>query len=200
MQQKRSRRSALKTLGAAAVAPIAAGSPTSLRMGDQRADFDVDLLRAIADAVLPEEIGTEGRARVVNSFLRWLRDYREGAETDHGYGFTRIRTTGVSPVAKYPDDLAALERAATAAKPSAPGARAFVSLSVDDRRSLIGTALAESKIDRLPQRPNGSHIAADLMGFYFNSSAAADLCYRVQIGRDDCRGLEGSEKEPLPLK
>jgi len=26
-----------------------------------------------------------------------------------------------------------------------------------------------------------------------------DLCYQAAIGRDDCRGLEGSEKPPTPI-
>ena len=56
-----------------------------------------------------------------------------------------------------------------------------------------------AKIDRLSARPTGAHIAADLMGHYFNSAAAQDLCYRAAIGRDACRGLPGSERKPAPI-
>jgi hypothetical protein len=38
------------------------------------------------------------------------------------------------------------------------------------------------------------------MSFYFNSADANDLCYRARIQRDTCRGLEGSENPPPPLK
>jgi hypothetical protein len=38
------------------------------------------------------------------------------------------------------------------------------------------------------------------MAFYFRSSDANDLCYRAAIGRDLCRGLDGSEQAPPPLK
>lgn len=31
------------------------------------------------------------------------------------------------------------------------------------------------------------------MSFFYNSSEAYDLCYRAAIGRDRCRGLEGSD-------
>jgi hypothetical protein len=34
------------------------------------------------------------------------------------------------------------------------------------------------------------------MAFYFQSSAANDLCYRAAIGREACRGLPGSEDPP----
>jgi hypothetical protein len=37
------------------------------------------------------------------------------------------------------------------------------------------------------------------MAFYFRSSDANDLCYRAQIGRDQCRGLAGSDRPPAPL-
>ena len=61
-------------------------------------------------------------------------------------------------------------------------------------------ALDAAKIDTLPRLPDGKHIIADLMSFYFGSSEGYDLCYRAAIGRDRCRGLEGSDNPPPPLK
>jgi hypothetical protein len=194
-----SRRSALKTFGAVAVSPVAHDPAARVFIRDQAGtDLDAAMLDAIAEAVLPTELGAQGRTRVVADFLRWIQNFREGAETDHGYGFTRIRTTGASPAAKYPEQLMALERAAASNAGSA--GKAFVTSSLDARRSAISAALTEAKVERLPTRPNGAHIAADLIGFYFNSPAALDLCYRAQIGRDVCRGLDGSEKEPAPIR
>ena len=141
--------------------------------------------------VLPGEIGADGRARVVTSFVRWLRDYRAGADMDHGYGFTRLRRTPPSPTAKYAAHFAALDQRA--------GAQRFEALSVDARRVILEEAIAAAKIDRLPARPDGGHIATDLMSFYFNSPEAEDLAYRAAIGRDACRGLEGSENRPKEL-
>jgi hypothetical protein len=152
---------------------------------------DVRLVSAIADVVLPSEIGADGRARVVTAFARWLRDYRAGADTDHGYGFTRLRRTGASPAAKYPAQIAALQQRA--------GAQGFASLEVDARRVILEEAIAVAKIERLPERPDGGHIATDLMAFYFNSVEANDLAYRAAIGRDTCRGLEESADRPKPL-
>lgn len=148
-------------------------------------------IRAVADVVLPGEIGAEGRATAVSSFLRWLREYRAGADTDHGYGFTRLRRTGTSPAARYPAQLDALDLGA--------GARGFAALASNERRALIEEAIAAAKIERLPTRPDGGHVATDLMAFYFNSDEAHDLAYRAAIGRDACRSLEGSENRPAPL-
>ena len=141
--------------------------------------------------VLPGEIGGDGRARVVTAFVRWLRDYRAGADMDHGYGFTRLRRTPPSPMAKYAVQFAALEQRA--------GVQRFANLSVDARRVILEEAIAAAKIDRLPGRPDGGHIATDLMAFYFNSPEAHDLAYRAAIGRDACRGLEDSENRPKGL-
>jgi hypothetical protein len=144
-------------------------------------DRDQSRIRALADIVLPEELGAAGRDRVVTAFAKWLREYRPGADTEHGYGFPRLRRTPLSPAAKYPAQLAALE---------ARGG---------DRRVAVQDAITAAKIERLPSRPDGGHIATDLMAFYFNSSEANDLAYRAAIGRDTCRGLAGSENRPAPL-
>ncbi len=106
---------------------------------------------------------------------------------DHGYGNTRLRSKGASPAAGYLRDLEALRPALLSGDP-------------DTRRQAVTSALEQAKITDLPRTPDGRHIAADLMSFYFRSSDANDLCYRAAIGRDLCRGLEGSEQAPAPLK
>ena len=173
-----SRRDALKSLGAV---PF-----LRFEQPDDRAT-----LAAIAEVVLPSEAD---RAAAVAAFLKWIADYKEGADTDHGYGNTRVRSTGPSPARNYPAQIAALDAAA-----KAKGAVGFSAATLDQRRAIVEAAIAEAKVERLPARPTGAHIAADLMGHYFNSPAAADLCYRAAIGRDACRGLPGSENKPAPL-
>lgn len=162
---------------------LVAGLPAKVRAFAQPSTLgraDEVRVRALADIVLPSEIGADGRARVVDGFLRWLGEYRAGADTDHGYGFTRLRRTAPSPAAKYPAQLAALD------------------LTGDARRA-VEEAIASVKVERLPARPDGGHIATDLMAFYFNSAEANDVAYRAAIGRDACRGLEGSQNRPAPL-
>jgi hypothetical protein len=182
-----SRRDALKSLGAAAGAPLLA----SRGFAFQSEDPDPRTLAAIAEVVLPSEAD---RRAAVDAFTRWIKNYKEGADTDHGYGNTRVRATGPSPARNYSGQLAALDTAARAM-----GAASFAAAGLEQRRSLIEAAIAEAKVERLTARPTGAHIASDLMGHYFNSPAASDLCYRAAIGRDTCRGLPGSDKRPAPL-
>lgn len=154
---------------------------------------DADRIRAVAHAVLPEELGTNGRARVAENFLGWVREYRANAETDHGYGFPRLRRTASSPAARYADQLEALEGAAQ------KRGRSFADTSRVEQRAIIEADVIAANVTQLRGRPDGGHVATDLMGFFFGSVEAADLCYRARIGRDTCRSLAGSDERPAPL-
>ena len=176
------RRDALKTFGAAGVA---------LRGFRHQAQDRAAVLLAIAEVVLPEE---SNRTAAVAAFTSWIDNYTEGADTDHGYGNTRIRALGPSPARNYPAQIAALDEAART-----KGASSFAVLSAADRRAILEQAIADAKVDRLSARPTGAHVATDLMGHYFYSSTAADLCYRANIARDACRGLAGSDQPPKAL-
>ena len=191
-----SRRKALKSLGVAAAAPIFRLKAGTTGLEKRSRGFhlqaeDSATLAAIADVVLPDEADHKA---AVAAFTAWIANYKEGADTDHGYGSTRVRSTGPSPARNYAAQLAALDLAAKAG-----GASGFAAAAVDQRRAIIEAAMGDAKIERLPARPTGAHIAADLMGHYFNSPAASDLCYRAAIGRDACRGLPGSENKPPSL-
>jgi len=168
-----SRRDALKSLTAVPFLRLAEEDPT---------------LSSIAEVVLPADADQKAAVR---TFAEWIRNYKEGADTDHGYGNTRVRPTGPSPAKNYPAQIAALDAAARV-----QGAASFVAATREQRRAIIEAAIAEARIERLFARPTGAHIATDLMGHYFNSSAANDLCYRAAIGRDSCRGLPGSDLPP----
>ena len=84
---------------------------------------------------------------------------------------------------------------------SAPGQAGAPSRSSHaSERRVAGRRSDRGREDRAPAgRPDGGHVATDLMAFYFNSIDANDLAYRARIGRDTCRGLEGSENRPAPL-
>jgi hypothetical protein len=185
------RRTLLRLLAAAAAwarVPLpAAAQPAALSGADE------SRVRALAEAVLPSELGASARGEVVDAFLRWMRNYREGAEMDHGYGFTRLRQTAASPALKYAAQLEALDRASRAR-----GA-AFDALDPAARRAVVAAAIDAARIERLPVRPTGEHVATDLMGFYFHGEAANDLAHRAAIRRDSCRGLPGSESMPPKL-
>lgn len=151
-------------------------------------------LRALATAVLPASLGAERVLEIVSRFQAWLRGYRSGAELDHGYGHTKLQAAGASPAAGHDRQLAALERAARAEGVS------FAKLPSARQRALVASALEAAKVKDLPERPDGRHVAADLLAFFFRSSEASDLCHGAAIGRDTCRGLPGSEDAPPPLK
>ena len=191
------RRGAIKTLGSvAAAAPafhlkVEDPDETSRGFRLQAEALDAAVLAAIAEVVLPADAD---RPSAVDAFVRWIREYKEGADTDHGYGNTRVRATGPSPARNYAAQLVALDSAARA-----KNAGAFAGAPLAVRRAIVEAAIADAKIERLPARPSGGHIATDLMGHYFGSCSASDLCYGVAIGRDQCRGLAGSEKAPAPL-
>jgi len=156
----------------AALAFLRIARPQSTFPGAHR-----DTLRALAVIVLPTSAPID---QIVDAFIRWVRDYRPGAEMDHGYGLTRLRSKPPSPASAYLDQLAALPA------PLDPAA--------------VQSVLERARVTDLPRTPGTSHIAADLMAFYFRSSDANDLCYRAAIGRDQCRSLSGSDLPPAPLK
>jgi hypothetical protein len=162
---------------------------SGLRVWAQTAAFPAgqeDTLEALAEVVLPSELGPTGIRNITRRFELWVRDYRPGAEMDHGYGFTRLRTKPASPAPAYQRQLEDLRPA-------------LLNGDTASRRQAVETALEDAKLTDLPRSPDGRHIAADLMAFYFRSSEANDLCYRAAIGRDLCRGLKGSDNPPPPL-
>ena len=136
------RRTLLQLLGSLAAALSRPG-----RLFAQAAPLgpsDEARVRAIAEVVLPDEIGAAGRDAAVKSFLGWVSDYRADAETDHGYGFTRLRRTGPSPAAHYAEQLNALDDEAR------KRGRSFVDLPVADRQSVLEAAITAAKVERLP--------------------------------------------------
>jgi hypothetical protein len=167
------RRTLLQWLASLGTA-IRAWSQTSVFPGDQAA-----VLHELAAAVLPTTLGRQGTDLIASQFERYVREYRPGADTDHGYGFTRVRPKPPSPAQEYLRQLAELP----------------VPLTHD----AIAAALDAAQIKDLPRLPDGKSVIADLMSFYFRSADANDLCYRAAIQRDTCRGLAGSSKAPKPL-
>ena len=186
------RRTALQWLvSAAAAVPFA-----RVRVGAQTGELTAEAivtLREIGRTVLPASLGDAGIDAAVDRFVTWTRGYREGVPLSHGYGRPRLRVTPASPVARYVEQLTALDRAARAR-----GGR-FGALDVDTRRALLDDALAATDVRTLPRRPAGEHVVADLMGHYFGSSEALDLCYRAYIGRQKCRPIPVTTERPKPL-
>src|SRR5260370_18920960 len=155
------------------------------RVGAQTDAFPVgqgDVLRALASVVLPSALGPDGLDKSSAAFERWVREYRPGAETEHGYGITRIRYQVPSPAPAYLSQLKQLREV-------------LLHGSGAEKARRIREILAEAGIAEVPRFPEGKHVAVDLMAFFFRSSEANDLCYRAAIGRDRCRSLADSRNQ-----
>jgi len=162
-----------------------------VRVWAQRASFPGEreaALKELAAAVLPASLGREKTDAVAVQFIRWVREYRAGAEMQPGYGFTRVRYKGASPAPRYLEQLDQL----------ASGALAERDLTA--RRNAIAAALRAANVKDLSSIPDGNYVVSDLMSFYFSSPEANDLAYNAAIGKDQCRTLKDSEAEPAPLK
>ena len=168
-------------------------SAAALAQADVLSTGQVFVLRDVATTVLPSVIGAKGQDEAVDSFLRWLRDYREGVPLSHGYGEPRLVRSGPSPAPGYGTQIATLQQAA-----AERGGR-FGALPLDVRRAMLDAAFNQAGIQNLPSRPDGTHVIADLMAHYFRSSAANDLCYDARIGRNTYRAVRVTTVRPQPL-
>ena len=133
-------------------------------------------LHELARVVLPSSLGRARTDKIAADFADWVRGYKAGAQVSSGYGHPRTQVTGENPSAHYAEQLAALRSPIT--------------------REAVEKALEEAKLDRIPLRPNGKHVAADLLAYFYVSGDGEDFLYIAAIRRNDCRGLGDSEKRP----
>ncbi len=135
----------------------------------------------LASVILPASLGRSRTDKIADDFVKWFRAYKAGAEVSSGYGFPRAQVTGPHPSTRYNEQLTELDLA---------------KLDVAAKRVAVERALDAARIDRIPQRPNGKHVAADLLAYFYGSPDGEDILYGVAIKRDDCRGLANSGKRP----
>jgi hypothetical protein len=133
----------------------------------------------------------------VSAFASWFANYKQGADMGHGYGASTLRApSGASPFSRYAAQFTALDATA-----KSRGGQTFRALAVADRRIVVEQFLNDPQpVNRLPGQPTGANLIADLMGSYFTSANAWDVCYGAQILRDSCRTLENSESAPIPTR
>ena len=186
------RRSLIKlALTATALSPL-----WSLRLTAAVQEFGPDsvaILRRIARAVLPGELGVRGVDSEVERFAEWIRGYRAGAELEHGYGRPRIRYAPPSPIPTYLSQLRELDTAAR------EKGQPFDTLDREAQRAILDASFTAAGVADLPARPAGRHVVADLMAHYFRSGAANDLAYRALIGQQQCRPITFVVPRPRPL-
>lgn len=170
--------------------------PTLDPSGDRQATpLDGALLLALAQAVLPAELGASGLATTARKFSSWLGGYRGGAELLHGYGTGQLSFAAASPVGRWREQLRSLDDAARARN-----GKGFATLGIEQRQQMVRAALAGEKLASFPAPQAASHVAVALMAWYFGSSDATDLCYGVELGKNRCRPLALNPNEPAPLR
>jgi hypothetical protein len=188
------RRSFLHSLGALAPGAALAGCA-----GTEAAETAVDplepgLLRALAEAVLPSELGEAGRDRAVATFREWLQDFEPVAELNHGYGTGELEYTAADPAPGWGAQLRALDLRARRET-----GRGFAELDAGERRALVRRQVPAERADRLPGVAEAPHVAVGLLAHFYRSPEANDLCHRAAIGRQSCRPLARSAQRPPPL-
>ena len=151
-----------------------------------------ETLDALGAAVLPAELGRAQAGQVVDGFRRWIDGYRENAELNHAYGNSRLRFSGPTPATRWAKQLDDLDASARATHGGS-----FSTLTIAQRQQLVRPLIAAER--GIPGSPDGgTHVALALLGFFYGSPLATDLCYEAAIGKSTCRPLGDSSKRPLP--
>lgn len=202
----RSRRSFLKqsvaTVAAASVAGCApdgdgesgAASDGGTRggaTGTRPIPLPAGILRAVGEAVLPAELGDDGRERAVAAFERWSDGLEPVAELAHPYLVPETRYSGPDPRPGWAAQLQGLEKECRARFGSE-----FGEIDVAARRNLLAGPVGQAGTG-LGSPSNAGHVAVALMAHFFRSPTATDLCYGRVIAKQQCRGLDGALGEPV---
>ena len=185
------RRTFFKSIGSS-LALILLPTWARARFAGAATNQDVSL-QDVAMVVLPESLGPKRIAEVTIAFEQWIQGYQAGVDAGYGYGHTHPTVTGPNPSLHYAEQLKQL-----GADASAKGG-SFAALSNQDKRAIIEAALLQAGATSIPHRPNGKHVALDLMGYFYSSSDGMDFCYNAAIREKACRGLASSVNRPAPL-
>lgn len=150
-------------------------------------------LRAVGEAVLPGELGDEGRERAVAAFERWSDGLEPVAELAHPYLVPETRYSGPDPRPGWAAQLQGLEKECRARF-----GRGFADIDVAGRRKLLAGPISQAG-PGLGTPSNAGHVSVALMAHFFRSPTATDLCHGRVIAKQQCRGLDGALGEPAQL-
>jgi hypothetical protein len=178
----------------AAAVPLAAIVRRAHAAAVEHVQGDPATLDALALAVLPSQLGRPGMMREAAAFRDWAAKYQENSELVHGYGTSRLRSTGPTPLTRWSAQLDQLDADAQRLRQ-----RRFRDLSAADREQIVRDALKGERLDRMPAVVDANHVAVALLAHFYDSSGAADLCYEAQIGRQTCRPLAAQASKPRPM-
>lgn len=189
------RREFLKRSTLAVSAGALAGcAPGRAGEGAAERTLDTATLSALAEAILPTDLGEEGVGGAVAAFQTWLAGFRPAAELELGYQTHEIRFGPPDPAPGWKAQLEALELEATRRY-----RRSFGELSLEERREMVRRELRGDDLRRLPDPARARHVSAALLAHHLSSPATVDRSYGVRIERLSCRGLEETGERPPPL-
>jgi len=155
---------------------------------------DRELVASIGEVVLPSGLGADGRDKAVEAFAKWLDGYKAGVPMSFGYGGElKYEVVPPSPLQRYPAQFSRLQELSRAK------GMAFTALPLADRKSVVEAALLEAKLTQLPARPDGQHVAADLISHFYSSSDGNDFLFNASIRVSECRGLSSSAARPVSI-
>lgn len=154
-------------------------------------------LRAVAGTVLPTAaLGPQETERMIRGFVAWVDAFEPAAELDHPYLTGALRYGSPHPGPRWAAQLQAMElesvRRTGASLLERPEA---------ERVALLEEAIRDEGSGGLPSDPaRADHAAVGLLAWFYGTAEANDLCYRAEIGRHLCRGIDTLPEEPAPLE
>lgn len=157
---------------------------------------EAEVLDAVAEAVLPQELGGDGVVRALASFRAWLAGYEPVPELVHGYGTSEVEYGPADPAPRWTAQLQALDIEARKRH-----GRGFPALSGRERRGILRQRIDEEAGDGagLPHPLAARHVAVALLSHWYRTPDATDRAYGVRIRRETCRPLDGAPDRPGPL-
>ena len=152
-------------------------------------------LEALAEAVLPEALGVDGRHAATAAFVAWIDGYQPVAEEMHGYGYADVRYLPADPAPAWRAQLDALDLLAQQTRRAS-----FASLPLPARREIVTMALRRERGgDRLPAPLAATHVAIALLSHWASGPAAWNLALGADVSPGVCRPLGDALRKPLPI-
>jgi hypothetical protein len=188
------RRRFLKTAAGAAAAAVTAGGAAA-GCATETAALDPSTMLALAQAILPEELGSDGIQRAVSGFQTWLAGYQPAAETTHGYGTGNLDYTPAHPGPGWAAQLEALNLEADQRFGSA-----FAQLSEQRRTEMLRRLIARERVERLPDPVQARHVAVGLLAYWAQTPEATNRCHQAKIDPLTCRPLGEQTQRPATIR
>ena len=159
---------------------------------------DVATLEAIAEIVLPGDLGADGRKRVVGAFVTWIKDYKAGADRGYGYGASTLSApAGPSPARPLSGAIGRARRgcAARKARPRLRRSRSDVAPRAD--RSVAQPAAGRSAIAGAAHRREPHRRSHGLL--LQQRRSVEPRVPRARSTATAAGPLDGSDQPPAPL-